>query len=304
MNKIQKVGLTALAGSLVATSAFAGSLDVSGSAALYYKSNGSERTQGNAYSMADSLTFSGSGELDNGWTVSVSQTMDQVAFSASNLTIDMGDSGVFSFGNGTSTAGLGKYSDMMPTAGEQVWDDVDTDDNGVVFASNSGNMLGYEVSMMGLTASASYFRSGVGTDHSLVLISNDLVDGLQVGYGIGTDNDSATSEDDHSTGWIKYTSGPATVGIQKSVIDKNTGDEDRIAGAISFAVNENLSVSYGISDVDFETSTLSDEESSGLSASYTMGGMTVGLVANKTDSVAGVSGTDYTFTEITLAFAF
>jgi len=304
MNKLKKVGLSALAGSLVATSAFAGSLDVSGSAGLYYKSNGDNRTQGNAYSMADSVTFSGSGELDNGWTVSVTQTMDQVSFSSSSLTIDMGDSGVFSFGNSSSTAGLGKYSDVMPTAGEQVWDDVDTDDNGVVFAANSGNMLGYEVSMMGLTASASYFRSGVGTDHSLVLIADDLVDGLQIGYGIGTDNASVTQEDDHSTGWVKYTSGPATVGIQKSVIDKNTGDEDRIAGAISFAVNENLSVSYGISDVDFESSSLSDEESSGISASYTMGGMTVGAIANKTDSVAGISGVDYTYTEFSVSFAF
>ena len=304
MNKLKKVGLSALAGSLVATSAFAGTLDVSGSAALYYKSNGDNRTQTNAYSMADSVTFSGSGELDNGWTVSVSQTMDQVAFSASSLKIDMGDSGVFSFGNGTNLAGLGKYADMMPTAGEEVWDDVDSDDNGVVFQDNSGNQLGYEVSMMGLTASASYLRSGVGTDHSLVLVSNDLIDGLQIGYGIGTDNSSVVNEDDHSTGWVKYTSGPATVGIQKSVIDKNSGDEDRIAGAISFAVNENLSVSYGISDVDFESSSSADEESSGISASYTMGSMKVGAVANKTDSVAGVSGVDYTYTEFSVSFAF
>jgi outer membrane protein OmpU len=303
MNNVKKVGLTALAGSLVATSAFAGAMDVSGSAKIIYKSNGEERTQGNAWSNAKGITFSGSGELDNGWNVSTSYTMTDAAFSTSNVTIDMGDSGTFSLMNGTNLAGLAKYADVMPTAGEQVWDDVDGDDNGVVFQSNSGNALGYEVSMMGITASASYYRSGIGTDTSLVLVANDLLDGLQVGYGIGTDHASATTEDDHSTGWIKYTSGPATVGVQKSKIDKNTGDEDRMAAAISFAVNENLSVSYGISDVDFE-STTTDEESSGISASYTMGGMTVGAVMNKTDSVAGTSGTDYTFTELSVAFAF
>lgn len=303
MNNVKKVGLTALAGSLVATSAFAGAMDVSGSAKIIYKSNGEERTQGNAWSNAKGITFSGSGELDNGWNVSTSYTMSDAAFSTSNVTIDMGDSGKLSLMNGTNLAGLAKYADVMPTAGEQVWDDVDADDNGVVFQGNNSNALGYEVSMMGVTASASYYRSGIGTDTSLVLVANDLLDGLQVGYGIGTDHATANTEDDHSTGWIKYTSGPATVGIQKSKIDKNTGDEDRMAAAISFAVNENLSVSYGISDVDFE-STTTDEESSGLSASYTMGGMTVGAVMNKTDSVAGSSGTDYTFTEISVAFAF
>ena len=303
MNNVKKVGLTALAGSLVATSAFAGAMDVSGSAKIIYKSNGEERVQNNAWSNAKGITFSGSGELDNGWNVSTSYTMTDAAFSTSNVTIDMGDSGKLSLMNGTNLAGLAKYADVMPTAGEQVWDDVDADDNGVVFQGNNSNALGYEVSMMGVTASASYYRSGIGTDTSLVLVANDLLDGLQVGYGIGTDHATANTEDDHSTGWIKYTSGPATVGIQKSKIDKNTGDEDRMAAAISFAVNENLSVSYGISDVDFE-STTTDEESSGLSASYTMGGMTVGAVMNKTDSVAGSSGTDYTFTEISVAFAF
>ena len=303
MNTIKKVGLTALAGSLVATSAFAGAMDVSGSAKITYQSVGQERTKGNAWSNSKGISFSGSGELDNGWNVSTSYTMTDAAFSTSNVTIDMGDSGKFSLMNGTNLAGLGKYADVMPTAGEQVWDDVDTDDNGVVFQGNNGNALGYEVSVMGLTLSASYLRSGLGTDTSLVLISNDLVDGLQVGYGIGTDNRTVTEEDDHRTGWIKYTSGPATVGIQKSEIDKNSADEDRMAAAISFAVNENLSVSYGVSNVDFE-STTTDEESSGISASYTMGGMTVGAVMNKTDSVAGSSGTDYTFTEVSVAFAF
>ena len=59
-----------------------------------------------------------------------------------------------------------------------------------------------------------------------------------------------------------------------------------------------------MSDVDFETTTSKDEESSGLSASYTMGGMSIGAVMNKTDNVAGASGTDRTFTEISVAFAF
>jgi outer membrane protein OmpU len=305
MNTIKKIGLSALAGSLVATSAYAGSMDVSGSAKINYVSKGKENVTGNPFTNSKGITFSGGGEIDNGWNVNAVYTMTDAAFSSSSVTIDMGDSGTFSLMNGVNLAGIGKYSDMMPTAGEQVWDDVDADDNGVVGTGNT-NTLGYEASMMGMTVSASYARSGLGTDTSLVLVANDLIDGAQLGYGLGKDATSSgatKTENDHRTAWAKYTAGPATVGVQKSKIDKAAADETRTAAAISFAVNESLSISYGISDVDMEATT-TDEESSGFSASYTMGGMTVGAVMNKTDNVAGSAGTDASFTEISVAFAF
>ena len=303
MNKMTKIGLTALAGSLVATSAFAGSMSVSGSAKVTYASNGEERSTGAPYSNSKGISFSGSGELDNGFTVSTGYTMSNAAFSSSYVSLDMGDSGTLHFMNSTALAGLDKFDDVMPTAGEEVWDDVDADDNGVV-GTTSANAIGYEVSAMGLTISASYAKESVGTANSIVLIADDLVDGLQVGYGTGKAAVSASVENDHSTAWAKYTAGMATVGIQKSSIDKASADEDRLGMAVSLAVNENMSVSYGISTVDFETASLDDEESSGFSASYTMGGITIGAVMNQTDSVAGSSGTDYSKKEISVAFAF
>ena len=301
MNKITKIGLTALAGSLVATSAFAGAMSVSGSAKVSYQSKGASAA--NPYSNSKGITFSGSGELDNGFNVSTGYTMTNAAFSTSYVSLDMGDSGTLHFMNGTSKAGLNKYQDKMPTAGEQVWDDVDTDDNGVVGTGNS-NVFGYEVSAMGLTVSASWGKEAQGTDTSMVLIADDLMEGLQVGYGVGTNTASQTVENDHSTAWATYTSGMATVGIQTSSIDKASADEDRLHAAISLAINENMSVSFGQSTVEFETAGTSDEESSGVSASYTMGGMTFAAVMNQTDSVAGTSGTDKEFKEISVAFAF
>ena len=301
MNKITKIGLTALAGSLVATSAFAGAMSVSGSAKVSYQSKGASAA--NPYSNSKGISFSGSGELDNGFNVSTGYTMTNAAFSSSYVSLDMGDSGTLHFMNGTSKAGIQKYQDKMPTAGEQVWDDVDTDDNGVVGTGNS-NVFGYEVSAMGLTVSASWGKEAQGTDTSMVLVADDLMEGLQVGYGVGTNTASQTVENDHSTAWATYTAGMATVGIQTSSIDKATADEDRLHAAISLAINENMSVSYGSSTVDFETASLSDEESSGVSASYTMGGMTFAAVMNQTDSVAGSSGTDKEFKEISVAFAF
>jgi len=302
MNKIAKIGLTALAGSLVATSAFAGAMSVSGSAKVTYQ-GGKGDSAVNPFSNSKGISFSGSGELDNGMTVSTGYTMTDAAFSSSYVSLDMGDSGTLHFMNGTSKAGLNKYQDMMPTAGEQVWDDVDTDDNGVVGTGNA-NTFGYEVAMMGVTVSASMGREAQGTDSSIVVVANDLMDGLSVGYGMGTNSTSSTVENDHDTMWATYTAGMATVGVQKSGIDKASADEDRLAYAISLAINENLSVSYGVSDVDFETASLVDEESSGVSASYTMGGMTVGLVMNSTDSVAGANGTDAEVKEVSVAFAF
>jgi len=305
MNNLKKLGLTALAGSLVASTAVAGSLDVTGTAKVKYQSQGSERVTGNPWSDATTITFSGSGDLDNGMSITYGYTMANAVFSSSKLLLDMGDSGVVSFGNVSHQAGISKYSDKMPTAGEQVWDDVDGTDEGVTDLG-ADNTLGYEITMNGITASASYARMGTGTDNSIVLIANDLVDGATFGIGSGTNVISNTSEDDMTTAWATYTTGPVTMGVQLSEIDKTAAnsDVDREHAAVSFAINESLSVSYGISNVKYESSTKSDEESSGFSASYTMGSMTLGAVANKTDSVLGTAGTDYSFTEVSLAFAF
>ena len=305
MNNIKKIGLTALAGSLVATSAFAGAMSVSGSAKVTYASNGEEGVMGGtSFTNSKGISFSGSGELDNGFNVSTGYTMTNAAFSSSTVVLDMGDSGTLSFMNSTALAGIDKYDDVMPTAGEEVWDDLlGGGDKGVVGVT-AGNAFGYEVSTMGVTLSASYAKEAGGSPSSLVIVSDDLMDGLQVGAGVGKAVVSSTVENDHSTVWAKYTSGMATVGIQTSTIDKASADEDRLAMAISLAVNENLSVSYGMSTVDFETASLTDEESSGISASYTMGGMTIAGVFNSMDSVDGASGTDRTRKEISVAFAF
>jgi outer membrane protein OmpU len=78
MNNFKKIGLTALAASLVSVSANAGSMSVSGSASIGTAGYSGEKvTSGNEYSMGNQLTFSGSGELDNGLNVSLSFVLDQ-----------------------------------------------------------------------------------------------------------------------------------------------------------------------------------------------------------------------------------
>ena len=76
MNNLKKVGLTALAGSLVVTSAVAGEMSVSGGASIGLK-NTTKTSTGKSWTMGNQLTFSGSGELDNGLNVSLSFVLDQ-----------------------------------------------------------------------------------------------------------------------------------------------------------------------------------------------------------------------------------
>jgi outer membrane protein OmpU len=310
MNNLKKIGLTALAGSLVASTAYAGALSVSGSAAVKYQSksgsSGTSSIQGNPWSDSNGITFSGGGEMDNGMTVGVSYTMTDAAFSTSNVTLDMGDTGKLAFGHDSAHGGIDTIKDKMPTAGEEVWDDHGTGDDAGVTDLGADASLYYSINVSGITASASYARTGLGTDNSVAIVATELVDGAEFGIGTGTNVISNTSEDDLTTVYGKYTSGAFTFGVQLSEIDKTAAnsDVDREAAAISFAVNENLSISYGISTVKYEASTSVDAESTGVSASYTMGGMTLGAVRNTTDSFGGSSGTDREFTEVSLAFAF
>jgi outer membrane protein OmpU len=311
MNNLKKLGLTALAGSLVASTATAGTLEVTGSATVKYQSKsgsaGTSGIQGNPWSDGNAISFKGSGDMDNGMSVSYVYTMTDAAFSSSSVSLDMGDAGTVAFAHGTAIGGIDTIKDKMPTAGEEVWDDQGTGDDAGVTDVGGDASLNYKVDMNGMTASASYARTGVGTDSSVALVAADLVDGAEFGIGMATDV-TATSgtENDMNTVYAKYTSGAVTVGVQLSEIDKTAtnGDIDREAAALSFAVNENLSVSWGISTVEYEDSSKVDAESTGISASYTMGGMTFGAVSNKTDSFGGTSGTDEEFTEVSVSFAF
>ena len=310
MNNLKKVGLTALAGSLVASTAYAGTLDVTGSAGVKYQSrsgsSGTSSVQGNPWSDSNGITFSGSGDLDNGMTVGYSYTMTDAAFSTSNVTLDMGDNGKLAFGHDSAHGGIDTIKDKMPTAGEEVWDDIGTGDDAGVTDVGADPSLYYSINVSGITASASYSRTGLGTDNSVAIVASELAEGVEVGIGMGTNAISNTSEDDLTTAYAKYSTGAFTVGVQLSSIEKTAANSDinREAAAISFAVNENLSVSYGLSNVEYDASAKVDAESSGISASYTMGGITLGAVSNKTDAFGGTAGTEKEFTEVSLSFAF
>ena len=290
MTNVKKLGLTALAGSLVATSGFAGALDVTGTAKVTYASLDETEVTGNPYSMSQGMGFSGSGELDNGYTINYTYSATNMALSSSNLKLDMGD--------------------KMPTAGEQVWDDLDGQANGIASMSTT-NTLGYSGSFSGIGVSVAYNKeAGVATEgssKSYALTSSDLIDGGELGWAhadvSGTSNNNGTDSD---TVYVTYTAGSVTMGGQLTKIDKSAAnsDVDRTHVAVSMAVNENLSVSLGQSVVEFESSAKDDQEDVGIAISYTMGSMTIVGNSQTEDNSGGTQGTDDSVTELSVAFAF
>jgi outer membrane protein OmpU len=306
MTNLKKLGLTALAGSLVATTGYAGALDVSGAAKVSYVSQDETEVSGNPFSMTRDISFTGSGEMDNGMTISYDQLLSAGAFSTSGLALDMGDAGTLSFRHGGSGGhGIGAYEDKMPTAAENVWDDLDGQANGVL-TKNAVGKIGYGTTFAGANVSVDYNKSEGGGSAKSIGLDYAPVDGAMVFVAMSDEYAGTNTSMDQTTFGGTYTTGGITAGIQMTSIDNaaaNT-DQDRTHIAASFAVNEDLSVSWGMSTVQFEAAAKTDQEDSGFSVSYTMGSMSLTAAANSSDNVSGTSGTDDTHKEIGLAFAF
>jgi outer membrane protein OmpU len=151
MNNFKKIGLTALASSLVAVSAHAGEMSVSGSLGATYSTqsgdtdgvdsdyavSGSTPNHASGLGTDKDFSVSGSGELDNGWTFSgYTLLKDTMTLSSSGLSMTMGSIGTLSMG--TATGGNStKYDVQTPTAYEEV------DDGGAISLSSNyvGNFL-------------------------------------------------------------------------------------------------------------------------------------------------------------------
>ena len=129
------------------------------------------------------------------------------------------------------------------------------------------------------------------------------IEGLELGYAFGDKEKTAGTVSDQSIIYAKYAFGPVTVGYTKSEDDKTSNDVSSTAMAVSYQVTEDFTIAYGIHDIEYDQYT-SDQESSGLSASYTAGGITIGGMMNTVDNVGGTAATDREGYEISLAFAF
>ena len=316
MNNLKKVGLTALAGALVSVSSNAADLSVTGGASLSFAGE-EQQVTGNGWSMNNGVTFSASVEQDNGWNITATQVLndDDVGsnrvFDTRTLKIDMGDNGTLTFaGTGGSTA-LSAIDDVTPTAGEESWDDV-TSASAIPAMGGGNNSFHYTNSslMDGMTITAAYVPSDGTTEiesSTDYAIKYTGVDGLTIGAGAGEDNGEGSGASvDHTNMYVTYAMDSFTVGYQTTESDSVTAnaDKDFTALGISYAVSEDMSVSINTSTIEYESSTLTDQEATGVSVSYTMGSMTLSGNMNSVDNIAGASAADRSGYSMTLGFAF
>ena len=326
MDNLKKVGLTALAGSLVAFSAQAGSLSASGGAKITYTADtGNEDVahDGNRIGLQKSVSLSGSGELDNGHTVSLSQVIATTgSLTSTVLTYDMGDMGKLVYQEDSGDLGIGKIDDMMPTADEEVSNGIDTEaasneglvgkvDGGITGFNYSYSMdmatinVGYGMGADGNNDDGANSGAGSNTSSQSIAITATPMDGLKVFAGTGSKG-TATQDDDHDTYGLTYAFGPLTVGYQHSEIDfeaTSSNDNETDSFGISFAVNDNLSISYGEQETEADGQA-NDQEVEGISVGYSMGGISIKAHQNEGKNIANQADNVSEHTEIAVSFAF
>jgi len=294
MNKFKKIGLTALATSLVASSAYAAEVSVSGGAGVTWSTqSGTGSTasdHGKGIGTDNALSFSASGEMDNGWSVTAATALDSsTALSSSSVTMTMGSLGSLKWGMGMA-GNAGNY-DGLAGAYDEVDDGGATglstnaigttrDNGGIFYTSPSVDLagasatlhLGYtpRVTDSDITGGGTSGATSLGSGQDIgVTISSDA--GLTVGVYAGTVNRNKAADQDafEGTWYATYAMGPISIGYQQSYVDNGVGGAASLATAtkafatatgtfeadqfsIIMNVNDNLSVSYAEADDTYD----------------------------------------------------
>jgi len=305
MNKLSKLGVSALCGSLAAISAAnAGDLTATGGAHVTWLSEEGKDT-GNPIGMASAVSFIGEGELDNGWNVKLTIAgNDAGAYSASNIIITLPGMGDVRIDQGASGTGIARMDDMTPS----VWEEADGAgiSAGIdkTLGVNSGTTIEVtpsEVMPAGLTARFAYSKDAdggnvndkaaggatneMGSGYDITLeASSELtgMDGLTLYAGMseieqfqnGTAQNGDISERVYG---VKYATGGFTLGYQYA--EEETGhtgttDYENTMYSVTFNVNDDLSIGYNHVESDEVSTTPTTAEATSYQAAYTMGGAT------------------------------
>ena len=306
MNNLKKLGLTALAGSLVAVSAQAGEMSVTGSANVTYKTGAANSSK--SIGTDKDVAFTGSGELDNGWTFTVSTLLtDAYTVSSSYTSMTMGSMGTVSFGAHTGGASY-KYDEEVPQAYEQTSDAQQNSAN-IVGNQMDSNMIVYNAPALELggatvnidleySPSASDAPANDGGTQGFsetygagkgagVTISYDA---LTIGaYGAEIENKTPgvagldASRDVFDGVWYaKYSFGPVSIGYSESYQDQG------LAGAFTAATAaKTVRVATGV--FESESMSIAFNVNDDLSVSYTETEDTYDAQDNAATAIADVT---------------
>jgi outer membrane protein OmpU len=307
---IKKIGLTALAASLVSVSAHAGAMSVAGSASIGIKNNAGT-DGGKSITMGNQLTFSGGGELDNGLNVALSFVLDHTdnvasGFDSHSITISSDTLGsIVVAGDGTGNA----QSALDTTASGDIWD------NGFTYTAMAGSSASNNKSvnytfpsiMDDLALTASYSGSTTAIKSTTAWAATYTgVEGLSLSYGSGENGSTATgAEGDVTTMKGSYTMGSFTGAYSNTESDKaGTGtDEEMTSYKISYTVSDDLSITYG-QDTHETSGQTTDEEFEAVSVSYTTGGMTITAGQYDASGLGNTAGSNGERWKLGASFAF
>ena len=295
MNKFKKIGLTALAGSLVTMgSATAGEMSVSGAinVTLGYGALGGNSSR--AIGSDRDVSFTGGGELDNGTTFSMNTTLDDdYAVSGSTTTITTPSFGSFAIGVGYGLQS-GKYDEEVPQAYEQISDAKQTmanlvgnfmDGNAITYTSPTFDVMGASITVdagYAPTAADAGFGDGANDAHNASFGEGTELgvriayDALQLGV-YGTERKTSVPNTNTTTGqeigdefngawYVKYSMGPVSIGYSETYMDAgvtqdnesiNASKTERTAGGIF--EGEQLSIAFNVNDNLSISYTTSDE---------------------------------------------
>jgi outer membrane protein OmpU len=335
MKNITKVGLSALAGALAFTSVQAGEMSLSGSMEATFTKKGNAETA-QPLGMDRELSVTGSGELDNGVGVAYKQTItDAMAYNDSELVFTnvpmLGDASIALTSTGSPISAI---DDVTPTAFEEAnaavgsIDDVNGVDGtyGIRYTLADAFGSGVKVDAMYVfehgagdanADNAGASAEGGNEDGYEITLSGAVpgVDGLSLGAGYALLNKSskeaaAVSNSDQTEGTVyaKYSYGGLTVGAQRGVVDiaaaNNTTFDTEYLG-ISYAVSDNLSLSYNEIDGTKESEAGEiNQDLDSISISYTMGGMTIGILDADSDNDSYSVGSSKSARSVSMSIAF
>ena len=337
MNKLTKIGASALCGSLAAISAAnAGDLTVTGGVDMSWISLDDETT-GNPIGIGSNLTFAGSGELDNGWSVALSVAHANAnAYSNTNVTVGVPGVGDFRISQGVSGAGICRMDDLTPNVWEEAWGTGLGTGIDMVSGAGSGANVEWTPSGTpdGLTARVVYSPAVGGSKSSDKISSGDDasvsktgfditleatsditgVDGLTIWGGIAeveqhTNSATYSGDKEETTFGAKYAMGSWTIGYQWSEEDTGqatgTTQYNNDAYGITFQVNDDLSIGYNSYESEAEGQSVTAEATS-IQIAYTMGGASIRLAEASADNMKYQTGAAYdrdaTTISVSLAF--
>jgi outer membrane protein OmpU len=331
MNKMTKLGVSALCGSLAAVaSANAGDLSVAGGVDMTWQSF-DDTNQGNPIGIGSNYTLSGSGDLDNGWGVALSIAMKNAnAYSNTNVTVTVPSLGDFRISQGVSGSGICRIDDVTPNVWEEAYaTGLSTGINNVGGASGASN-IEWTPNMLpdGITLRAVYAPgtgsgasdkatgAGSGKGYDLTLELSDAVTGMSglTVYGGISNVDSDTANDDgdrdEQTLAVNYAVGGFTLGYQWSEEDlgmsANEQQYENNGYGITFAINDDLSIGYNHWESKQTSTTNVTAEATSYQIAYSMGGASIRLAQGKSENedynTAVTYDRDNTVLSVALAF--